>query len=710
MKAYAQQDFSGAVAHLQAAKSKLPQLADYTGYYLAVSKAEMHDPSGVIAELSVFHAAQRLISPLGAKANMLEAQARLQQQQPGEAIRLLRQEYESLPQPDGAMLLAQAYEAQGERAPAAALYQKVYFSYPATRSAVAAATAIERLKTAMGKDYPPADPTLMLDRGDQWVAVKQFEKAKQEYKGLASSLVGLPHDQAEVRVGASDYLAGDARGASQYLRSLNLAHSEADAERLYYLMECLRKLGADVDMLVTVRELDKRYPKSVWRLKALVSAGNRYLLSNHPEQYTPLYKAAYETFPDDASTAYCHWKVTWDAYLKGAPESEELLRQQLLHYPADQRASSALYFLGRLSENAGKPDAARAYYSALVETFPHYYYGVLAAYRLEDKTIASVAPSGTVTHWLNTIAFPERPDLANEAATPATKARMERARLLSTAGFPDWSQFELRFGGSTDGQRHLLAVEMARLDPTPALSLRHMKNFAPEYLSLALDHAPREFWEYLFPMPYQAALIEAAKAQNLDPYLVAGLIRQESEFNPVVVSHANAYGLMQLIPSTGRMMAQQGGMAFQTGMLLQPEANLKLGSSYLRLQINRWNGNLEQTLAAYNAGPGRVTEWLARGTFREPAEFVESIPFTETREYVQAVMRNAFVYRKLYGQKLPPASPVQMTSAVPSNHVVVRPAAPARAVATSRPAAKRVVATRKPIRKKHSRTVSERAD
>ncbi len=94
----------------------------------------------------------------------------------------------------------------------------------------------------------------------------------------------------------------------------------------------------------------------------------------------------------------------------------------------------------------------------------------------------------------------------NEAPTPATKARIERARLLSEAGFPDWATLELRFGADTDGQKHLLAVEIARNDDTMAHSLRHMKMLAPEYLSLSLDHAPREFWQLLFPMPYRESL------------------------------------------------------------------------------------------------------------------------------------------------------------------------------------------------------------
>ena len=127
------------------------------------------------------------------------------------------------------------------------------------------------------------------------------------------------------------------------------------------------------------------------------------------------------------------------------------------------------------------------------------------------------------------------------------------------------------------------------------------------------------------------------------------LIRQESEFNPAAVSPAKAYGLTQVRPGTGRLFARQAGVSrVTTRVLAQPAANLKLGSSIFRSMLDHQGGSIEQTLAAYNAGPNRVVEWLAWNTYREPAEFVESIPFTETRDYVQAVLRNAEMYRRLY--------------------------------------------------------------
>jgi soluble lytic murein transglycosylase len=254
-----------------------------------------------------------------------------------------------------------------------------------------------------------------------------------------------------------------------------------------------------------------------------------------------------------------------------------------------------------------------------------------------------------VVQYLGGIAFPERRVPAERDLSPATRLRIERARLLAAAGFEDLAEGELRFGGRHDGQPHLLAMELARTASSAYVGLRYMKSFAPDYLSTPFDQMPRRFWELLFPMPYRTDLVRNARLQNLDPYIVAALIRQESEFNPKALSHKNAYGLTQLIPATGRQMARRNGVRrFRTSMLFQPATNLKLGTGYLRSMLDEWGGKWEQTLASYNAGKTHVEEWVTWNSFQEPAEFVETIPFTETREYVQAVLRNAAIYRRLY--------------------------------------------------------------
>jgi soluble lytic murein transglycosylase len=180
--------------------------------------------------------------------------------------------------------------------------------------------------------------------------------------------------------------------------------------------------------------------------------------------------------------------------------------------------------------------------------------------------------------------------------------------------------------------------------------LRYIKRYARGYLLTPLDSAPREFWRLAFPLPYRTELDRYAQQYRVDPYLLAALIRQESEFDPRAVSATGARGLAQIQPATGRDLAQRLKLAYTADKLFQPAFNLQLSAFYLDWLMQQLDGNREAVLASYNAGMSRAKTWLKWADFREPAEFIETIPITQTREYVQAVERNAAVYRAIYGE------------------------------------------------------------
>jgi len=178
-----------------------------------------------------------------------------------------------------------------------------------------------------------------------------------------------------------------------------------------------------------------------------------------------------------------------------------------------------------------------------------------------------------------------------------------------------------------------------------------------------MESIPLPYWRILFPEPYWSIIKAEAAKNNVDPYLVASLIRQESEFNPSVISYANAWGLMQLLPSTGKTLARQEGMThFQTFQLLDPETNIRLGTRYLKQTLDKFGGVPEYALAAYNAGDSRVQDWQTAGPYGGMDEFVESIPFTQTREYVQAILRNIEIYREIDAGSNVPSKAAKETS------------------------------------------------
>lgn len=644
--AYEQQDYAAALSNLGKAAGNLPKIADYTAYYTAAARVESNDAAGVEQDLAAAHRLG-MPSPFSGRAWLLEARA-LKTGNPAEAVRRLREHYAELPQPEGDVTLADCYQAAGESAHAADFYQRVYYRYVSGDAAAQAAAALVLLRDTMGAAYPQPLAAQRLQHADRLLEAGEYREARAEYQDLAMQLVGLDREQARVRLGVADFRNGNTAAAYPYLRGLELAEPEADAERLFYLEECARRLTDDDEMLAAVGRLEKSYPRSPWRLRALTSAANRFLVTNRPDDFIPLYRAVYQDFPAEAAAGTSHWKIAFQAYLDHANDADDLLREHLRQYPGHATSGAALYFLARNAETKSDLGAANAIYARLAQMLPNTYYGLLARERRDRPEIRSAAPSAQASEFLATLTWPEAKPVPGAAST-ATTTRIERSRMLRTAGLNDLADAELRFGARTDGQPALLAMEMAGAADAPYQGLRMMKSLSSDYLNLPLDRAPEKYWELLFPLPYRGALTANARAKDLDPYLVAGLIRQESEFNPQALSRANAYGLTQVRPATGRLYAQRAGVVrFTNRVLFEPLTNLKIGTTVLRSMLDQNGGNLEQTLAAYNAGPNRVMEWLTWKMYREPAEFVESIPFTETREYVQAVLRNADIYRRLY--------------------------------------------------------------
>jgi soluble lytic murein transglycosylase len=484
---------------------------------------------------------------------------------------------------------------------------------------------------------------------------KQYSKARTELESLVPQLGGAEKDLARVRIAVADYNAKETPRAHTALASLEVSTPEADAERLHYLLLCAQRLKNQDEVNSVLEKLGRLYPNSKWRLESLIATANHSLMENQMQVYEPIYRACYESFPKDPQAAGCHWKVTWGHYLRRQADAAEMLRAHLRMFPGSEYAPGALYFLGRLAEGAHDGASAVAYYGEILNEYPNYYYNVLARERVKQGA-GSGPPSPKVTEFLHGIEFPQRSRTLNFRANPTAQARMERAGLLILAGLDDWAVNELRYGAQNEDQPHVLAIELASITTKtvgPDQAMRYIKRYAANYLYMPIESAPVEFWKLAFPLPYRAELERFAKLNGLDPFLVAALIRQESEFNPKAVSRMNARGLTQILPGTGRELSRKLKVkAYGTASLFVPAVNLQLGTFYLKTIVDNLGGRWEAALAAYNAGPSRAKSWSSWGEFREPAEFIETVPFSETRNYIQTVLRNADTYRRIYGGEI----------------------------------------------------------
>jgi soluble lytic murein transglycosylase len=685
---------AAAVRDLKAVRGRLPKLADYIAYSLAAADFDLGNFDAAVADLAPLWK-NSPPSPLVGGAALIAARAHKQGGNPAQGIEVLREHYPQAPQPAGDALLAECYRATGDLASAAVYYQRVYYQYPLSPEAGAAASALTELRTTLGELYPPPTTQAMFERAGSLTRGGDYRRARQEYEAILPAVGGVDRDVVRVRLGELYYFSSQADTAYSALSSLDVSSPEADAERLCYMLESARRLDQYDRMADALQRLE-RYPSSPWRLKALVSAANRHLVENRPSAYLPLYRACYESFTGPQAD-YCHWKVVWYSYIHRQADAAELLREHLVKYPSSDHTGAALYFLGRLAETADDRAAAKAFYSEVGKRTPNAYYADLAEERLGQPGMDRAAEAPIVRKFLDSVAWPAQRFERDFDPTPATQARLERARLLAAADLEDLAEEELRFGAQTENQPHVLAVRLAQVADKyspPHRSLQLIKSLVPGYLSISIENAPASFWRLLYPLPWRRELERNAKLRGLDPYIVAGLIRQESEFNPKAVSPAQAYGLTQILPSTGRMLLRVSRRRFRAGVLFLPDVNLRLGTTYLRRMYDAHSERWELTLAAYNAGATRVASWLSWADYREPAEFIETIPFSETRNYVFAVLRNASMYRKLYSREAqgPLASdrPAPAARAKASTGAKERPAAGKKAVKKRTPARRTV--------------------
>jgi soluble lytic murein transglycosylase len=426
------------------------------------------------------------------------------------------------------------------------------------------------------------------------------------------------------------------------------ADMEVKARRLYLLAEMARNENDDATQQSYIDQLATSAPQSSWTQEALTSAGNKFLLRRDYENAIKFYAQAWQVFPRSAKAATLHWKCAWLNYrLNRFDEAKRLMEEQVQQFPSSNETANAMYWLGRIAENEQRADVSRAYYAKLTQRFGNYYYGLLGRDRLAAVGEGDVSDVAVLQHVSKSTVTPPVDEEGG-----ADNIRFQKAKLLANAALYDLAVKELQAAAADPANADWANAEMIRMyleAGKPFQALRRAKQVIPSSFAIDVNALPKTFAEGLFPRPYWDDLHRSATANGLDPYLVASLIRQESEFNPAAISHANAYGLMQLLPEVGKQTAKQIKFKhYSTADLLDPSANLKLGAKYFKSMIDEYNGQVEYALAAYNAGTNRVAEWRAAATYKDVPEFVESIPFTETREYVQAIMRNRAMYKKIY--------------------------------------------------------------
>jgi len=556
---------------------------------------------------------------------------------------------------------AQAYRAARQTARAAKDYQTLFYKYPLADEAKVAATALPPLVKALGKEYPYPGVELQQERAQAFFDAHKWKEARSEFEKLQGMLhePANPHRQlAQLRIAEARV---QLKGPASLVSSLTLPDFDVDAERLYALSQIYRTDKKESEMLAVIEQLAQKYPASKWTEDALMAAGNYFWVDLNRNKAAVWYQHVLDSFPSGRNSYNCEWRIAWVAYLNRQPDADDKFTTFLRKYPVSSNAPNALYWLGRDAERSGNPAHARSYYRMASERYPETYFGQHAAVRLEKLGPGDEDPPEFLAQ------IPPPPPLRpfDEPIASAAMDRWTRAQALRSIAFDAAAESELKSAYFAAGSPRLLfeAAQAAFDQGHFAAGMAYGRLIVPNFDARKFSDVPLIVWKTLYPLPYEPALRREAAKNGFDPMLAAGLIRQESTFQADAVSPKNAVGLMQVLPQTGRLMARQLRVRYTKASLYQPDFNLEVGMVYVA-GLLRNLGAPEYALAAFNAGEDRIALWRSERSYDEIPELVESIPFTETRDYVQIVLRNAEVYRRIYGSTVPaPSVAVATTSA-----------------------------------------------
>ncbi|MGA2084165.1 MAG: transglycosylase SLT domain-containing protein [Terracidiphilus sp.] len=632
--------YEEAVAEFRQAHQAGQELADYAEFLGARANHEAGNDAAAEALLHGF-TGRYPDSIFADEAPELEANVLLAMKDVAGARQALAaaEETEAANRPGYKLAEGQVVFALGRTGDAEEIFKRLLLGHPLSPEAEIARAKL----TAMGAESTLTSAELR-SLGNAYYNGGHYEEAAEQYRVLARD--------ARLDAQARNGFAVAAAACDLKLKRLSTAEVEAladtrdenGARRLYLLMELARNRN-DVDyQQQIVTQMEANFPRSQWLAEALYSSGNMYMLRREYPAAVEYYSYLATHFPENAYALAAHWRAGWLSYRQGRyADASRLFDEQIRLYPGAAETVAAIYWRGRLYETQDhKPAEAAANYRAIIRAYQHYFYAQMARERL--AALGNAQP--VAQPQLDRLQAPSVPPL--EASFPAESPHLAKARLLANAGLNDYIAREIAADPDSSSWSALAEAQIYASYDEHFRAMRVLKRALPYAATASIKSIPLAYWRILFPEPWWETIQAESAKNNLDPYLVVSLIRQESEFNPSAISPKNACGLMQLLPSVGKALAHEEGIShFETFHLLDPATNIRLGTRYLRKTVDKFGGVTEYALAAYDAGDDRVVDWQSAGPYSGIDEFVESIPFTETREYVEAILRNEETYKAI---------------------------------------------------------------
>lgn len=624
-----QGDVAGALEAFDRASDLLPQIDDWIQIFAAEAAAGAADTAEVKARLAATD--PELARRWGWR---IDLRARTEANDSAGALRVARSvandASEASLRAEGWQRAGELHVGMGETDAAGTSFRRAMEASPGSSAAVSAARQLSR--------FPGLSPEDQLRIGRLYLRHGNTSRGIEGLRAFLAADTGLPTQRAEVSLELGRAYLNGGRLAEAERHLLELTQSAPSprigAEAQYLAGRAQYRSGRGQQAKATFLSTADRFPDEVASAEALFLLADLEHDDLRLEQARDYYERMISIRPSIDKAGLAAMRLGGIAFVEGDYETAaRVFERYRWAHPDGRRYLQATYWAGTSYLQTGHDALARQRFRELRRLDPISYYGMRAADHLgQDPASFPLAPS---------------PPASTETDAEVARA-LERVDLLREIGKSDLVRYEV---GRL--REHYRDRDSALYALAEALNTR-----GETYTAIRIGwdiHAREGAWnrrllKIIYPFPYETIIKAEAAEQGLDPYLVAGLIRQESMFHPSIASPAGAIGLMQIMPATGRSLAEKAGISsYDTSLLERPEVNLHLGTIFLAELIGRFGADrIVSALAAYNAGPHRVQRWRQFPEYSNDELFAERIPFAETRKYVKIVQQNARLYAALY--------------------------------------------------------------
>ena len=657
-----------------------PELADYALYYLAdyhFSEKRFTEATEGFRRLQKDHPGSFWEEPSAQKM----AQALFESgwyYQAAEAFHAYLKEYpRSEFRTEAALNEARSYAAAGDVERAVRAYHSVYTEHPGEPADQEVKRGLDELRHH-GATFPDLTADEMYKRARKLLRAKEYEKAYESFTRVLQLSPDYPQKvDVLYRTGLSLYYQRRRSEAIAVLERIVREHPTArrSPDALKWLGRTYGRLGKVEKAVNSYLKIVSSYPKSRRADDALYVIGNIYRDTNTKKALTYFDQLA-KRYPRSKFADSAVWWIAWIHYEdRNYPQAEQTLERLIRKYARSFLVHQARYWLGRIAEQKGDQKGAATYYQQVIARAPYTYYGYRATERLTllNFPVLALPVEPDVFDYVN--------DRENEDADWDELDTPDPDEARETNGPPVWTEEAVQALSSNPTFRKTLELMILDMKKEAAAELWALQRAIPKkhasllgvskaffeledyyrslllvlrnydrYLKRPLKGTPDDLWLLAYPQGYWGSIVSHAERYNLDPYLIAAIIREESRFQPEALSPAGARGIMQVMPSTGRWVAQMIRLrGFDREQLYNHNTNIKIGTWYIRHLMKQFNGDPFLAAAAYNAGPGAVKSWIKKkGAVRDRDEFVEAIPYVETRWYVKRVMRSYSEYKRIY--------------------------------------------------------------